>query len=206
MCPLPPVIVSSPPCTTVVHDVPAASTSLGGRSVTPNHSTYCSCLDYPLSQSDITCSVDETKEATVKITKEPLTIARTNVAKPGASKIPAIPMIPIPTIPMERPIPAKGNGKENKACNSSTRTTIQNTKTSKPGAGRSPDVNKKPPTASPKKAKSGTGIPSKISALPKPRRSMIPAPRKSLLPSLAKHAAVVDGSSSNGALISVVLL
>lgn len=107
-------------------------------------------------------------------------------------------MIPIPTIPMERLIPVKGSGKENKPCNSST-TTLQYTKPSQPGAGRSSDVSDKPPTASPKKAQPGAVLPSTISALSKPRRSMLPAPRKSHLPSLAKHAAVIDGDSSDGA-------
>lgn len=135
----------------------------------------------------------------LEITKEPLTTARTSVVQPGANKIPALPMIPIPipTIPMERLIPTKGSGKENRPCNSST-TTLQYTKSFQPGAGRSPDVSDKPPTASPRKAQPGAGSPSKISALPKPRRSMLPAPRKSRYPSLAKHAAVVDGSSPNG--------
>jgi hypothetical protein len=147
-------------------------------------------------------AVAKSKETTVKnleITKEPLTTSRTNAIQPGAKKIPALPMIPIPipTIPMERLIPAKGSGKENRSCNSST-TTLQYTKTFQPGAGRSPDVSDKPPTASPKKAQPGAGSPSKISALPKPRRSMLPAPRKLQLPSLAKHAAVSDGSSPNG--------
>ena len=123
--------------------------------------------------------VDKTEETTVrnlKITKEPPTTARANVVQPGANKIPAKPMIPIPTIPMERLIPAKGSGKENRpACNSSTMA-LQYTKMFQPGA----------------------GSPSKISALPKPRRSMLPALRKSHLPSLAKHAVVVDGRSSDG--------
>ncbi|KAG8217232.1 hypothetical protein J3R82DRAFT_5319 [Butyriboletus roseoflavus] len=180
LCPLPPVVARSSACVTAIQDTPAASTSSGGSSIT-----------LP--------SYRKTEGTTVKnleITKEPLTTAHVNFAQPGADKIPAIPMIPIPTIPMERLIPTKSNDKENKPCNRSTMT-LQDTKTSQPGAGRSPDVSDKPPTASPKNAQPGAGLLSKISALPKPRKSMLPAPRKSHLPSLAKHAGVVDGSSSN---------
>jgi len=137
--------------------------------------------------------VDKTEEAVVKnheITKEPLTIARINVAQPGANKI--------PSIPTGRLIPAKGSGKENKPCNSSTTTTLQYTKMFQPGAGRSPDVSDNPPMASPKKAQPSAELPLKISALQKPRRSMLPAPQKSQALILTKHAAVVDGSSFNG--------
>ena len=158
-------------------------------------------LDTPL--PDLTLYiVGKNEETTVKnleFTKERLTTAHAHVSQPGADKIPAIPMIPIPTIPMGRLIPAKGSGKENKPCNSST-VTLQDTKPSQPGAGRSPDVKDKPPTASPAKAQPGVGLlSSKICALLKHRKSMLPAPRKSHLPSLAKHAAGVDGSLSNGA-------
>ena len=148
-------------------------------------------------------AVGETKETT---DKEPLTTVRTNVAQPGADKIPAIPTIPIPTIPMERLIPAKCSGKENRPYNSSTTKTLQYTHTSKSGAGQSLDVNEKSLTASPRKAQSGTGPPSKISALPRPRGSMLPAPRKSLLPSLAKDAVDDDGSVSSGGWIGDLLL
>ncbi|KAH0839422.1 hypothetical protein J3R83DRAFT_153 [Lanmaoa asiatica] len=95
----------------------------------------------------------------LEMTKEPLTIARIDVAQPGADQIPAIPMIPKTTIPMERLIPSKGNGKLNKACDSS-KMTLQYTKASQPTAGQFSDVSYKPPTASPKKAWPGAGLPS----------------------------------------------
>ncbi|KAF8556924.1 hypothetical protein OG21DRAFT_1505962 [Imleria badia] len=185
LCPLPPVVARSSACATACQDMPAASTSPGGSSIPrPNYS--------------------KPRETTVKspeitITKEPLSAARTSVAQPGAEQISAIPIIPkpIPTIPMGRLIiPAKGSGKENKPCNSST-TTLRNTKTVQPGAGRSPDVSGKPSTASPRKVQPSAGLPSKISAVQKHRRSMLPTPRKSQFPRPAQHAVVVDGSSSN---------
>ncbi|KAI9568967.1 hypothetical protein HD554DRAFT_634774 [Boletus coccyginus] len=102
-------------------------------------------------------------------------------------------MIPLPTIPMGRLIPAKGSGKENKPCNSPT-TTLQYTKMFQPGAGRSPGTSDRPPTASPRKAQpSAESTP----ALSKPHGSMLPAPRISQAHIIAKHAAVVDGSSFN---------
>ncbi|KAF8553757.1 hypothetical protein OG21DRAFT_1509777 [Imleria badia] len=180
--PPPPVVARSPARVTVFQDTPVASTSSGGSSITrPNYT--------------------KTRETTVdnlEITKEPFTAARTSVTQPGADQTPAIPMIPkpIPTIPMGRLIPAKGSGRENKPCHTST-TTLQYTKTVQPGAGRSPDVSDKLPTASPRKAQPSTGLLAKFSAVLKYRRSMLPTPRESRCPRLAQHAVVVDSSPSN---------
>lgn len=146
-----------------------------------------------------------TGETTVKkpeITKEALSTPPLNIVRPGANKVPPKPTIPLPPTPMKRAIPMRGSGKENKSCDSATKTT----KLSRPSVGRIPDVRRKLNTASPKRVQPGAGLPLKDSALPKPRKSMLQAPRKLLLPTsnAAKHVGAMDGSPSNGRLVVVL--
>ena len=145
-------------------------------------------------------AIGNTDETKVKIPQRSPTAARTGTDPPGANKISTTPMMPRA---MERLKPAEGKDKENKPCNSSTTAMMtQEDRVSKPSAGRSPDVTRKLSSmASPKKAQSSPGFASKISALPKPRKSLLPAPRKSFLPSLAKAGAVTDGGELKGVLI-----